>query len=78
MKKVFVKWGFTNDYGYAKEENAYIEWFDTMEEAEAFVQYKKKGNGGYFCLWKVAEGNTEDFERMEKLYKEYMKLKEMF
>jgi hypothetical protein len=78
MTKVFVKWGFTDDYGYAHEERAKMEWFDTMEDAEAFITKMKKGNGGYFKLWKVAEGNYEDYEKMNKLYEEYLELKKIF
>lgn len=78
MAKVFVKWDFTDDYGCAKEEYARIQWFDAMEEAEEFITKMKRGNGGYFKLWKVAEGNYEDYERMNRLYKEYLELKKIF
>ena len=78
MKKVFVKWGFTDDYGYAKEENARVEWFDTMEQAEEFITNKKKGNGGYFKLWKVAEGDHNRYLRMEELKKELEELRKEF
>lgn len=78
MAKVFVKWGYTDDYGYAKEEYANMQWFNTIEEAEAFVTQMKRGNGGYFKLWKISEGNYEDYERMNRLYEEYLKLKKNF
>lgn len=78
MKKVFVKWGFTDDYGYAKEENARVEWFETMEQAEEFIANKKARNGGYFKLWKVAEGNKAEFDRMAELRKELLELEKKF
>lgn len=78
MTKVFVKWGFTDDYGRAYEEDARMEWFDTPEEAEAFVEQKKQGNGGYFKLWKIAAGDYNTYQRMVTLYEEYAKLKKLF
>jgi hypothetical protein len=78
MIKIFVKWSFTDDYGYADEDRAKVQWFDTIEDAEAFVTKMKRGNGGYFKLWKIAEGNYEEYERMNKLYEEYLALKKVF
>lgn len=76
MKKVFVKWAYTDDYGYPQ--GARYDWFDTMEEAEAFKAKQRKGNGGYFYEYKTAEGNYEEFERMNALMAEVAKLKEKF
>ena len=76
MKKVFVKWAFTDDYGYPKGER--YAWFDTMEEAEAFKIEQRKGNGGYFYVYKTAEGNFEEYARMLKLEEELATLKEKF
>ena len=76
MKKIFVKWTYTDDYGYPK--GARFEWFETMEEAEAFKAEMKKKNGGYFYEYKTAEGNYEEFERMNALAKELAELKEKF
>lgn len=78
MKNVFVKWGFTDDYGFAKEANARVEWFATMEQAEEFIDQKKKGNGGYFKLWKVAEGDYNKYLRMVEIEEELAELKQMF
>ena len=50
MKKICVKWSFADDYGYPYETT--FEWFDTTEEANAFIEKKRKGNGSYFYLWK--------------------------
>ena len=76
MKKIYVKWAYTDDYGYPK--GARFEWFDTMEEAEAFKAKMKKGNGGYFYVYKTAEGNYTEFERMLELAKELEALREKF
>lgn len=78
MKKVFVKWGYTDDYGWAEEADAKVEWFEAEEEAQAFVDKMIAGNGGYFKLWKIKAANYEDYERMLELSKELAKLKKMF
>ena len=78
MKKVYVVWDFTDEYGRSYSEDARVEWFETMEQAEAFIEKKKRGNGSYFKLWKVAEGNYNEFLYMEKLAKEYYEIKERF
>jgi hypothetical protein len=78
MTKVFVKWSFTDDYGRACEEDAKLEWFDTEENAEAFVNKMKQGNGGYFKLWKIAMGDYHAYKRMIALYEEYLELKKNF
>jgi hypothetical protein len=75
---IFVKWGFTDDYGSAKESNAFFDWFETMEMAEEFIAKKKDRNGGYFKLWKVAEGDHEEFLRMVELKKELEELTKKF
>ena len=78
MKKIFVKWDYNDDYGYAKEENAVFRWFDTMEEANAFVENKKELNGGYFRLWKIAEGDLEEYEKMIALRETLKELEKKF
>jgi hypothetical protein len=78
MKKVFVKWDFTDEYGRAREAEAMFEWFETMEQANEFITEKRKGNGGYFILWKVEEGDYNEFLRMRELRKELEELKNKF
>lgn len=78
MTKVFVKWGFTDDYGRAYEADARMEWFDTPEDAEAFVNKMRQGNGGYFKLWKMAKGDYHAYQRMIALYEGYLELKKNF
>lgn len=78
MMNVFAKWGFTNDYGYANEENAKIEWFETEEKANEWKEKMKKGNGGYFKLWTIKKGNYEEYKRMKELEKELEELKKKF
>ena len=78
MKKVYVKWGFTDDYGRAYKEDANYNWFETKEEAEEFVSKMREGNGGYFELWNLAEGDYEEFLRITELEKELARLKKLF
>lgn len=78
MKKVFVKWGFTDDYGRAHEEQARMEWFENIEQAEEFVADKKAHNGGYFKLWKIAYGDYNEFLRLVKLEIELADLRKKF
>jgi hypothetical protein len=78
MKKVFVKWDFTDEYGRAREAEAMFEWFETMEQANEFITEKRKGNRGYFILWKVEEGDYNEFLRMRELRKELEELKNKF
>ena len=78
MKEIFIKWGFTDEYGRADEDNARYEWVETMEQADEFIANKKARNGGYFKLWKVAKGNKAEFDRMVELRKELLKLEKKF
>ena len=78
MKRVFVKWGFTDDYGKAKEENASFDWFETKEQADDFIARKRAFCGAYFQLWKVAEGDYAKYKHMLKLLDEIEQLKQEF
>lgn len=76
MKKFFVKWTFTDDYGRPIGER--YEWFETEAEAEAWKVDMKKKNGGYFYEYKTAEGDFAEFERMNTLIEEVKRLKAQF
>ena len=76
MKKIFVKWAFTDDYGCPQEEN--YQWFNNEAEAEAWKTKMKKGNGSYFYVYKTAEGDFAEFERMNALMAEVARLKAQF
>ena len=66
MMKILVKWTFTDDYG-RPSGAARFEWFDTMEEANEFIATKRKGNGGYFYLWKEPfEANYDNYLLMRE------------
>ena len=77
-KKIYVKWGFTDDYGRAYKEDANFDWFETQEQADEFIEKMKRGNGGYFKLWKVAEGDFNQCLRMHELMAEVAKIKKEF
>jgi hypothetical protein len=49
-----------------------------MEQADEFIAKKKQGNGGYFKLWKVAEGDYNEFLRIAELRKELYELEKKF
>lgn len=78
MKKVFVKWGFTDSYGRANKEDANFNWFETQEQADEFIIKKKERNGGYFKLWKIAEGDFTKYQRIHELLVEIEQLKKEF
>lgn len=78
MKKFYVKWGFTDDYGRAYKEDAHFDWFETQEQADEFIEKKQEGNGGYFKLWKVAEGDFNQYQRMLELVAEAAEIKKEF
>ena len=78
MKKIYVKWGFTDDYGRAYKEDAHFDWFETQEQADEFIAQKRKGNGGYFKLRKVAEVDYAKYLRMHELLVEVENLKKEF
>ena len=78
MMKIYVKWDFTDDYGWADPNNAIFNWFETKEEAEEFIADKRKGNGGYFKLWKVAEGDYTAYLKIGELRKELNELEKLF
>ena len=78
MKRIFVKWGFTDDYGKAKEENASFDWFETKDQADDFIARKRAFCGAYFQLWKVAEGDYAKYKHMLKLLDEIEQLKQEF
>lgn len=77
-KKIYVKWGFTDDYGRAYPQDARFDWFETQEQANEFITKKRQGNGGYFKLWKVAEGDFDKYQLMCKLMAEAENLKREF
>lgn len=76
MKKVFIKWGFTDDYGFVKIHH--IEIVDTMEDADKFIAEMKNHNGSYFHLDKIFEEDYDAYERMKALEKELKALKKRF
>ena len=78
MKKFYVMWGMTDYYGNVAKDEAAFDWFETLEQAEAFVEKKIQGNGGYFKLWKIAEGDYNEFLRIAELKKELNALKAKF
>ena len=78
MKRIFVKWGFTDDYGKANEENVSFDWFETKEQANDFIARKRAFCGAYFQLWKVAEGDYTKYKHMLKLLDEIEQLKQEF
>lgn len=78
MKKIFVKWGLTDSYGRVYEEYAKFDWFETQEQADDFIAKKKRGNGSYFKLWKVAEGDFAKYSRINELLAEVENLKKEF
>lgn len=78
MMKVYVKWDFTDDYGRLWNEDGVTNWFETTEEAEAFITVMRKGNGGYFKLLKVAEGDYATYLRIAELRKELVELERLF
>ena len=78
MKKIYVKWDFTDDYGRAHPEDARFDWFETQKQADEFIAKMKRGNGGYFKLWKVAEGDFALYVLMHKLMGVIAKIKKEF
>lgn len=77
--KVYVKWDFTDDYGRPwNGMEGITNWFETLEEAEEFIADKRRGNGGYFKLWKVAEGDYAAYLRIGELRKELAELEKLF
>ena len=77
-KRIFVKWGFTDNYGRTKEENANFDWFETQEQADKFIAKKKELSGAYFHLWKVAKGDFTKYQHMLELLNEIEQLKQEF
>ena len=51
---------------------------ETQEQADEFVAKMRKGNGGYFKLWKIAEGDFAKYLRMHELMVEVENLKKEF
>ena len=78
MKRIFVKWGFTDDYGRAKEEEASFDWFETKEQADDFIARQRAFCGAYFQLWKVAENDFTKYQHMLELLTEIEQLKQEF
>ena len=76
--KIYVKWGFTDDYGRISEEDAKFDWFETQEQANEFIAKMQNDNGGYFKWWKVAEGDFAKYQRMQELLIEIENLKKIF
>jgi hypothetical protein len=77
MKKFFVRWAITDYYGYTTEEDKF-NWYETKEEAEAFIADQKYRNGGYFKVRNFAEGDYARFQKREALRAEMEALKAEF
>lgn len=78
MTRTFVKYGWTDEYGFAREERAVIEWFDNEELANQWIAEMKKNNGGYFKIWKVGQGNYNHYLEMIELKKRLKELEKEF
>lgn len=78
MKKLFVKWTLTNDYGTPREADTRIDWFENETEAEAFKADKRERCGAYFYEYKTAEGDFAEFEKMNEMIKELEVLRAKF
>ena len=78
MKKFYVKWGLTDSYGRVYQEYANFDWFETRVQADEFIAKMKRGNGSYFKVWKVAEGDLDRYLRINKLLLEVERLKKEF
>jgi hypothetical protein len=77
MKNVFVKWCWNDSYGCAEQKVRY-EWFENEEQANEWIADKIKHNGGYFRLYKVAQGDYNEFQKIEILEQQLKELKEKF
>ena len=78
MKKTFVKYGGTDEYCFARKENAIMEWFDNEDLANQWILEMKKNNGGYFKVWKVGQGNYNHYLEMVELKKRIEELEKEF
>ena len=78
MKKIFVKYTYTNDYGTPDEKRIVFEWFENEAEAETFKADKRARAGSYFYEYKTAEGDFAEFEKMNEMLKEIEILKAKF
>lgn len=73
MKKYFVEWTYTDDYGRHGKTGSY-KWFDTEAEMEEWIEDMYKGNGGYFHMFRKGEGNYDKWARMIALWEEIDKM----
>lgn len=71
MLKIFVKWGWANDYDVVPACFTYIKWFDTEEEAEAFKREMKAKNGSHFKVLKEGKGTEEEYNHYLALADKY-------
>lgn len=67
MKKGFVRYNWKNYYGGIAGGN--IEWFDTIEEAQARAKKLKDGNGEYIEIVKVNEADYDEYLNRENKIK---------
>lgn len=65
-------YGYTDDYGRGTANKE--KWFNTIEEADAFIKTFKKGNGGYAIVGKRFNYTEEAFKRMEAIKAEMSRL----
>ena len=69
MKKGFVTYARRDDYD--NQTGKVIEWFDTVEKAQARADEVKRGNGAYVEILKVGEGDYAEYYRKETLIAHY-------
>lgn len=62
MMKIFVKYGYYDNYNRLNKANAVGKWFNTTEDAEKFITAEKnKVNGYRFHVYEVAELNYTEY-----------------
>lgn len=71
--KFYAKWRWIE---YEREIN--YSWFETLEEVEAWETEMLKGNGYYFEVLKIAEGNYNKYLEMIEIEKKLKELKALF
>ena len=71
--KFYVKWKWIEC-----EREINYNWFETTEEIEAWRAEMFKGNGYYFKVLKIAEGNYNKYLEMIEMEKKLEELKTLF
>lgn len=74
--RVFVEWGYVDTYG--RFEETTITWFASKPEANAWIENKRKRDGGFFQTRRIGWADYNLYLQMQDLERQLKEAKKKF